>query len=72
MNKVLLPFKILGLFVLAAYAMWLCLWNIVEASTICFNTGVWQPEIIINGIPSIFIGIVILITVTMLGVRVLK
>jgi len=49
------------------FGLWLVYWNTVEATTILVNTGVWKPELITVGIPSIVLGIIIIFIAILIG-----
>ena len=67
MPVVMMKAKRLVAWAIGLFGLWLIYWNTVEATTILANTGVWKPELITNGIPSIVLGIIIIIIAIIVG-----
>ena len=65
------PLIFAGLFLTGAISIWLLLWDFIDYLTTGLNEGIWDIAIIINGLPSICVGIFILAIVTVLGINVL-
>jgi len=66
------PVKIMGLIILAMIGTWLALWDFIDWLTQGLNENVWNNQILINGFPSIALGVTILIICGALGISVLR
>ena len=53
--------------VIAIIGMWLCMWDIADFLTTGINEGIWDIAIIQNGLPSVLIGLFLVIACTVLG-----
>lgn len=65
------PLLFIPLFLLGILGIWLVYWDLSDFITTGLNTGLWDIAILINGLPSICVGIFILAIVTVLGIKVL-
>jgi len=66
-HQFLIAFVLIGIL-----GVWLAYWDISDFLTTGINTGVWNTEIIMNGLPSIIVGIIIIIAdIKLFGVKVL-
>jgi len=65
------PIIFTGLFLFGILGIWLTYWDISDFITTGLNTGVWNGDIVIAGLPSICAGIVIIAICVVLGVKVL-
>ena len=68
----MLHVKIGILVIFGIIGIWLCFWDLIDFMTKGFNTGVWNVSIVQNGLPSIFVGMFIIIICMVLGVKVIK
>ena len=59
------------LFLFGILGVWLVYWDLSDFLTTGLNTGLWNTDILVNGLPSICVGILILAIVTVLGIKVL-
>ncbi len=64
--------KIIALVIGGFVGIWLVLWDFIDWLTQGLNDGIWEQAILINGFPSIALGVCIIIAVTALGVTVFR
>jgi len=62
--SILLHPKNIILTLAAILGIWLVYWDVADFATTGFNTGVWDWTIISNGLPSILVGIIILVFIS--------
>ena len=65
------PILFVPLLLFGILGIWLLYWSFTEFLTLGLNTGLWNWDIVISGLPSICAGFVIIFIVTILGVKVL-
>lgn len=63
---------LVGLVVVGFVSVWLLLWDFIDWLTTGLNDGVWDNAILINGLPSILAGLLLLLIIGVLGVKVIK
>ena len=60
-----------GVILLGILGVWLIYWDVAKFTTTGINTGLWDLAILTNGLPSIIVGVIIVIITFYYGVKVL-
>ena len=64
--------KFLLLVFIGFVGIWLMLWDLVDFLTLGLNEGIWNWAILQAGLPSIFVGYIIVCVVSILGIKLFK
>jgi len=62
------PKFVIALFI-GFVGVWLVLWDFIDYLTTGFNQGIWDGSIVQNGLPSIFVGFILLVIAGVFGYK---